>query len=87
MDKLPDLKSKKEVQEYLRTVSREVGAEITDPKYAQELDSRDQLSGFREKFRVPKIGELLEGSEKADGMKTHLCIVTIYICMHFWGSG
>ena len=65
--KLPDLHSKEEVQGYLRTLSHELGVQITDPEYAQKLDSLDHLTRFRERFRVPNVEELLEGCKKADG--------------------
>ena len=65
---LPNLQTREEVQGYLRGLSAELGLPITDPKFAAALDSRDQLAGFRSKFYIPKIGELLEGrSEVAEG--------------------
>ena len=65
---LPNLKTREEVQGYLKGLSAELGLPITDPKFAAALDSRDQLAGFRSKFYIPKIGELLEGrSEVAEG--------------------
>ena len=65
---LPNLKTREEVQGYLKGLSAELGLPITDPKFAAALDSRDQLAGFRSKFYITKIGELLEGrSEVAEG--------------------
>ena len=64
---LPDLQTRDEVQRYLRGLSAELGLPITDPKFAAALDSRDQLAGFRNKFHIPKIGELLEGRTIAKG--------------------
>ena len=66
---LPNLQTRDEVQGYLRELSVELRLPITDPKFAAALDSRDQLAGFRNKFYIPKIGELLDGrSEIAEGM-------------------
>ena len=67
MAELPDLQTRDEVQGYLRGLSAELGLPITDPKFATALDSRDQLAGFRNKFHIPKIGELLEGRTIAKG--------------------
>ena len=65
---LPDLRRREEVQAYLRDLSSELGLQLCDPQFAAALDSRDQLRRFREEFHVPKIGELLEGRAKAEGM-------------------
>ena len=65
---LPSLQTRDEVQGYLRGLSAELRLPITDPKFAAALDSRDQLAGFRSKFYVPKIGELLEGRKMAEGI-------------------
>ena len=43
----------------------QLGTSLGDVRMAQELDSRDQLAGLRDKFHVPLISELLEEEEKA----------------------
>ena len=69
MDKvLPDLRSRGEIQSYLKTVEKEVGGALSSPHVAAELDKRDQLAGFREKFEVPKIGKLLDENERDKGV-------------------
>ena len=66
---LPDLRTREEVQGYLKDLSSQLGLSLSDPQFAVALDSRDQLKKFREEFNIPKNGELLEGRTKADGMK------------------
>ena len=73
---LPSLQTRDEVQGYLRGLSAELGLPITDPKFAAALDSRDQLAGFRNKFYVPKIGELLEGRKMSEGIIIEVVIIT-----------
>ena len=65
---LPDLRTRDEVQSYLRRLAAEKNLKLTDPEFAATLDSLDQLSKFREKFFIPKIGELLKGREISNGI-------------------
>ena len=64
---LPDLRTREEIQSYLHGVAKEVGMAINSPEVALELDRKDQLAGFRGKFEVPTIGQLLEEHERAAG--------------------
>lgn len=73
MPQLPDLRTREEIQSYLHGVADEVGVALNSPAVAQELDRRDQLAGFRAKFAVPTIGELLEEHERATGKLIHTC--------------
>ena len=66
---LPDLRTREEVQGYLKDLSSQLGLSLSDPQFAVALDSRDQLKKLREEFNIPKNGELLEGRTKADGTK------------------
>jgi hypothetical protein len=64
---LPYLRTRDEVQLYLTTLSKELEIPSTDPQFAAELDSRDQLKRFRGKFSIPLVGDLLEGRDIANG--------------------
>ncbi|XP_019851114.1 PREDICTED: uncharacterized protein LOC100642011 [Amphimedon queenslandica] len=65
---LPDLRTREEIHGYLKDLSSQLGLSLSDPQFAVALDSRDQLKKLREEFNIPKIGELLEGRAKADGL-------------------
>ena len=39
----------------------------SDPRLAAELDKRDKLAEFRDKFHVPIISDYMEGEETAEG--------------------
>ena len=82
---LPDLQTRKEVQGYLRGLSAELGLPITDPEFAAALDSRDQLGGFRNKFYIPKIGQLLDERSIAEGI-SHVVLTanTLLSIMQVW---
>ena len=60
---LPELRSRGEVQGYLKSVAEEVGMALESSEVAAELDRRDQLAAFRDKFHIPTIGQLLERDE------------------------
>lgn len=66
MAKLPELRTRDEIQTYLKGVAKEMDMALDSPKVAEELDKRDQLSEFRKKFSVPTIGQLLEESQRDD---------------------
>ena len=57
-----------QVQDYLLTLVEELGVNLEDPAMATELDRRDELKSFRERFEVPAIGELLEESHRDPGI-------------------
>lgn len=65
---LPELSTREDVQSYLRSLAQQLDLPITDPQFAAALDSRDQLGEFRNKFFIPKIGDLLKGRDIASGM-------------------
>lgn len=77
---LPELKSREDVQAYLRSVAEEVGVALESSEVAAELDRRDQLAGFRDKFHVPTIAQLLEQDE------TDPCVDVSKSCMYFTGN-
>lgn len=62
--KLPELRTRGEIQSYLRSVADEVGMSLHSPRVAEELDRRDQLANFRGKFALPTIGQLLDEAER-----------------------
>ena len=72
---LPDLRTREEIHGYLKDLSSQLGLSLSDPQFAVALDSRDQLKKLREEFNIPKIGELLEGRAKADGIKLRTTII------------
>ena len=76
---LPDLRTREEVQGYLKDLSSQLGLSLSDPQFAVALDSRDQLKKLREEFNIPKNGELLEGRTKADGMKPITAIIILMV--------
>lgn len=63
-EQLPDLRTRGEIQSYLSRVAGEVAEALESSKVAEELDRRDQLAGFRAKFEVPTIGQLLDEHER-----------------------
>ena len=64
---LPDLRTREAIHGYLHGLALQLGKDLVDPGVAHELDQKDKLAGFREKFHVPKISELLEEDERAKG--------------------
>ena len=62
-----EYRTREEIQQYLKSLSLELGVPITDPSYAAALDSRDPLAHFRQKFSIPSIEELMEGKQIAEG--------------------
>ena len=70
MNSLPDLRTRESIHGYLRGLAMERGVDISDPWVAQELDRRDKLAGFRSKFNVPLISELLDEDERAQGKES-----------------
>ena len=60
--------TRNQVQEYLLALVRELNVSLEDPAVAAELDRRDELKRFREKFAVPTVGELLEEGDRDAGM-------------------
>jgi hypothetical protein len=63
-EQLPDLRTREDIQTYLSRVAKEVGVALDSPEVAEVLDRRDQLAGFRGKFELPTIGQLLEEHER-----------------------
>ena len=76
---LPDLRTREEIHGYLKDLSSQLGLSLSDPHFAVALDSRDQLKKLREEFNIPKIGELLEGRAKADGIKPRKTIIILMV--------
>lgn len=61
---LPELRTREEIQLYLRGVAESMGVALDSSKVAEELDKRDQLAEFRRKFQLPTIGQLLDENER-----------------------
>lgn len=70
---LPELRTREEIQLYLRGVAESMGVALDSSKVAEELDKRDQLAEFRRKFQLPTIGQLLDENER-DESESVCCI-------------
>ena len=75
MNTLPDLRTRDAVHSYLHRLVLQLGTDLADPWVAHELDHKDKLVGFREKFHVPKISEVLEVDKWAKGQWRYLTYV------------
>ena len=62
---LPELKTRDEIQRYIVGVAEEMGVTIASDQLATELDRRDGLADYRDKFEIPTIGQLLDEDERA----------------------
>lgn len=58
-------------------VASELGVSVTDPRFPTELDSRDPLAHFRDRFCIPSIEELLDGRDIPPGQSQRLPTVSI----------
>ena len=74
MSALPDLRTREAIQGYLRGISMEMGVSLSDPRLAAELDKRDKLAEFRDKFHIPIISDYMEGEEIAEGRCLSVCL-------------
>lgn len=74
MSALPDIRTREAIQGYLRGISMEMGMSLSDPRLAAELDKRDKLAEFRDKFHVPIISDYMEGEEIAEGRCLSVCL-------------
>ena len=61
----PDLRTRDEVQQYLRGVAETLGVSESDNAVAEELDRRDTLAHFRGCFHIPSVGQLLSEQERS----------------------
>lgn len=60
--------TREEVQSYLLSLEGDLSVPLEDPAVAAELDRRDKLASFRERFEVPSIGELLDEGDRDPGI-------------------
>ena len=77
---LPLLKTRDSLHGYLHGIAMEIGVPITDRQFAEELDRRDELAGFRDRFYIPFISDLLDQEEIAEGTGND-CITRVIILM------
>jgi len=54
--------SETEVEKSIKQLSFELGVNLNDPKLAIELDKKDSLASFRDRFFIPKKKAFVEGS-------------------------
>ena len=84
---LPNLQTRESIQDYLLGLAKEMGVSLDDVQFAAELDKRDKLAGFRNKFHIPTIGGVCEEDKRAKGVVASMdCIVSaIFFSLHFVG--
>lgn len=82
LEPFPELKSREELQTYLRGVAEERGVSLESAEVAQELDRRDQLATFRKKFAIPTIGQLLDEDERDECKK--ICMTCCMQWLSIW---
>ena len=68
MGDFPDLRSRDDIQRYLRHAAQSIGVALDSDAVAAELDRRDPVAHLRSCFNVPTVDQLMSEGERSPGM-------------------